>query len=192
MSFQVLASRFKTPICHRHDHIVAMIARSEKRILTVGDGDLSFSLALSRALASDASVKVIATTWLTREELAGRYHSADGAPWQTSGTVQVLPGWGCFQFAGFARCLAQWKLSRNASEINWSPRSARNCCTEVRWSSTAWTLATCPLLSLRPLGAPWPLSSTSHIWVASLTMVTSPRAASLDCDYWQVQRVGES
>eukprot|EP00439_Symbiodinium_sp_Y106_P073707 s1862_g13.t4 len=55
-----------------------MIARSEKRILTVGDGDLSFSLALSRALASDASVKVIATTWLTREELAGRYHSADG------------------------------------------------------------------------------------------------------------------
>ncbi|CAE7788700.1 HIPP41 [Symbiodinium sp. CCMP2456] len=51
-----------------------MVARSEKCVLTVGDGDLSFSLALSRAVAS---VKVIATTWLTQEELAGRYHSAE-------------------------------------------------------------------------------------------------------------------
>ncbi|CAE7943467.1 HIPP41, partial [Symbiodinium necroappetens] len=51
-----------------------MMARSEKCVLTVGDGDLSFSLALSRAVAS---VKVIATTWLTQEELACRYHSAD-------------------------------------------------------------------------------------------------------------------
>ena len=50
---------------------MAALARS---VLTVGDGDLSFSLALCRAFASN--VQVIATTWLTEEELENRYHSA--------------------------------------------------------------------------------------------------------------------
>ena len=67
------------------------MARSEKCVLTVGDGDLSFSLALSRAVAS---VKVIATTWLTQEELACRYHSADAAPWQTLGAGGSCAGLG--------------------------------------------------------------------------------------------------
>lgn len=43
-----------------------------KRLLTVGDGDLSFSLALSRAF----NVHIIATTWLSAEELLERYKSA--------------------------------------------------------------------------------------------------------------------
>ena len=43
-----------------------------KRLLTVGDGDLSFSLALSRAF----NVDIIASTWLSEEDLLERYKSA--------------------------------------------------------------------------------------------------------------------
>ena len=44
-----------------------------KRLLTVGDGDLSFSLALVRAFEG---LQVIATTWLSSEDLIQRYGSA--------------------------------------------------------------------------------------------------------------------
>lgn len=54
-----------------------------RRVLTVGDGDLSFSLALSRGLG--ASSAVTATTHLTRDELDAAY----GAPLMAA-TVSAL------------------------------------------------------------------------------------------------------
>ena len=47
---------------------------ASKRVLTVGDGDLSFSLALVRAF----DIQVVATTWLSAEDLVQRYRSAAG------------------------------------------------------------------------------------------------------------------
>ena len=47
---------------------------TSKRVLTVGDGDLSFSLALVRAF----DIQVVATTWLSAEDLVQRYRSAAG------------------------------------------------------------------------------------------------------------------
>ena len=55
-------------------------------MLTVGDGDLSFSLALCRALVS---IELIATTWLTEDELAARYQSAATAAWLALGQGEV-------------------------------------------------------------------------------------------------------
>ena len=50
------------------------MAMTSKRVLTVGDGDLSFSLALVRAF----DIQVVATTWLSAEDLVQRYRSAAG------------------------------------------------------------------------------------------------------------------
>ena len=56
-----------------HGHAMT---RRLRRVLTVGDGDLSYSLALARAY--DNSIDLTATTLLSEQELRETYSAAAG------------------------------------------------------------------------------------------------------------------
>ena len=73
----------------------ARVGSMAKRVLTVGDGDLSFSLALCRAFGE--SVQMIASTFLSREDVCQRYKSA-------SSTLEELVSIGACVLHGVDAC----------------------------------------------------------------------------------------